>query len=70
MSPPSIDISDEAYRRLLDARKREDEDLSTVILRKIPDPARIAEIIADIHPESEASRAIQKIYREREERKY
>lgn len=69
MSPPSIEISDEAYQRLLGARKREDEDLSAVILRKIPDPVRIAEIIADIHPESEASQAIQKIYREREEKK-
>jgi len=67
MSPPSIEISDEAYRRLLSARKGEDEDLSGVILRKIPDPTRIAEIIVGTHPESEVARALQRIYRERDE---
>lgn len=67
MSPPSIEISDEAYRRLLSAKKREDEDFSGVILRKIPDPTRIAAIIADTHPESEVARALQRIYRERNE---
>jgi predicted CopG family antitoxin len=66
MSPPSIEISDEAYRRLLSARKSEDEDLSGVILRKIPDPTRIADIIAETHPESEIARALQRIYRDRE----
>ncbi|WP_298667337.1 antitoxin VapB family protein [uncultured Methanofollis sp.] len=67
MAPPSIEISDEAYRRLLGARKGEDEKLSDVILRKIPDPTRIAEIIAGTHPESEVARALQRIYRDREE---
>jgi len=64
----SIHLSEEAYERLIRPAKEEEECFSGVILSRIPDPARVSNILAARSRESEIERAIRLAHQRRDRR--